>query len=126
MRIRSPISYISRTLPLAISWRSATVGMSRRLAAAPAVAGAARTRPLTGGFGIACAMPATDPAQMHGLFEEAFNAGHLDALMALYEPDAALVPQPGSVAEGTAAIRESLTWFLDRRGPSALHTTPGL
>ena len=67
-------------------------------------------------------MPATDPAQMHGLFEDAFNAGDLDALMALYEPDAALVPQPGAVAEGTAAIRESLTWFLDRRGRITLDT----
>ena len=50
-------------------------------------------------------MPATEPEQMHGLFEQAFNAGDIDALMALYEPDAALVPQPGAIAEGTDAIR---------------------
>jgi uncharacterized protein (TIGR02246 family) len=68
-------------------------------------------------------MPATEPEQMHGLFEEAFNAGDLEALMALYEPDAALIPQPGTVAEGTAAIRESLLWFLDRRGRITLETT---
>lgn len=54
-------------------------------------------------------MPATEPEQMHGLFEQAFNAGDIEALMALYEPDAALVPQPGAIAEGSAAIRESLS-----------------
>jgi uncharacterized protein (TIGR02246 family) len=67
-------------------------------------------------------MPATEPEQIHGLFEEAFNAGDLDALMALYEPDAALIPQPGAVAEGTAAIRDALRWFLDRGGQVTLDT----
>ena len=67
-------------------------------------------------------MPATEPEQMHPLFEQAFNAGDIEALMALYEPDAALVPQPGAIAEGAAAIRESLRWFLDRGGSIALDT----
>jgi uncharacterized protein (TIGR02246 family) len=67
-------------------------------------------------------MPATEPEQLHRLFEQAFNAGDLDALTALYEPDAALIPQPGVLTEGTAAIREALQWFLDRRGQIALDT----
>lgn len=67
-------------------------------------------------------MPATDPNQIHGLFEQAFNAGDIEALMALYEPDAALIPQPGVVVEGTAAIRDSLRWFLERGGRIALDT----
>jgi uncharacterized protein (TIGR02246 family) len=67
-------------------------------------------------------MPATEPEQMHGLFEEAFNAGDIEALMARYVPDAALMPQPGVTVEGTAAIRESLLWFLDRRGRITLDT----
>jgi ketosteroid isomerase-like protein len=67
-------------------------------------------------------MPATEPAQMHGLFEQAFNAGDIEALMALYEPDAALVPQPGAIAEGSATVRESLRWFLDRGGRISLET----
>jgi uncharacterized protein (TIGR02246 family) len=67
-------------------------------------------------------MPVTEPEQMHGAFEQAFNAGDIEALMALYEPDATLVPQPGAVAEGTAAIRESLRWFLDRGGRITLDT----
>ena len=67
-------------------------------------------------------MPATEPEQMHELFEQAFNAGDIEALMTLYEPDAALIPQPGVTAEGSAAIRESLNWFLDRRGQITLDT----
>ena len=67
-------------------------------------------------------MRAARPEQIHGLFEEAFNAGDLDALMALYEADATLVPQPGVVAEGSAAIRDSLRWFLDRGGRISLET----
>jgi uncharacterized protein (TIGR02246 family) len=67
-------------------------------------------------------MPATEPEQIHNLFEQAFNAGDIDALIALYEPDAALIPQPGTVAEGTAAIRDSLRWFLDRGGQITLDT----
>ena len=67
-------------------------------------------------------MPATEPEQIHGMFEQAFNTGDIEALMALYEPDAILVPQPGAVAEGSAAIRESLRWFLDRGGRISLET----
>ena len=67
-------------------------------------------------------MPATEPEQMHGLFEQAFNAGDLETLMTLYEPNAALVPQPGVVAEGGAAIRDALRWFLDRGGQITLDT----
>jgi uncharacterized protein (TIGR02246 family) len=67
-------------------------------------------------------MPATEPEQIHDLFEQAFNAGDIESLVALYEPDAALIPQPGTVAEGTAAIRDSLQWFLDRGGQITLDT----
>jgi uncharacterized protein (TIGR02246 family) len=67
-------------------------------------------------------VPASEPEQMHRLFEEAFNAGDLEALMALYEPDATLVPQPGAVVEGLDGIREALRWFLDRGGKIALDT----
>ena len=67
-------------------------------------------------------MPATEPEQMHDLFQQAFNAGDIEALMALYETDAALIPQPGVTVEGSAAIRDSLRWFLDRRGTITLET----
>ena len=45
-------------------------------------------------------MPASTPEQIHRLFEDMFNAGDLDGLMELYEPDAALIAQPGSVPTG--------------------------
>src|SRR3954447_24201319 len=61
-------------------------------------------------------MPAMELEHMHGLFGQAFNAADLEALMALYEPHAALIPQPGTVAQGTPAVRDALRWFLDRRG----------
>jgi ketosteroid isomerase-like protein len=35
---------------------------------------------------------------------------------------AALVPEPGAIAEGSAAIREALRWFLDRGGRISLDT----
>ena len=57
-------------------------------------------------------MPATEPEQMHREFEQAFNAGDLDALMALYEPAAALMPMPGQVVVGAAAVREALAGFV--------------
>ena len=61
-------------------------------------------------------MPATEPEQIHQLFEQAFNAADLEALVALYEQDATLVPQPGVIVEGIDGIRESLRWLLDRDG----------
>jgi uncharacterized protein (TIGR02246 family) len=57
-------------------------------------------------------MPASTPEQIHRLFEEAFNAGDLDGLMELYEPDAALIAQPGSVAHGREQARAALQDFL--------------
>ena len=65
-------------------------------------------------------MPATEPEQLHRLFEQAFNAGDLEALMELYEPDAALIPQPGVTVAGSDGIRDALRWFLDRQGRISL------
>jgi uncharacterized protein (TIGR02246 family) len=45
-------------------------------------------------------------------FFDAFNRGDLDAIMALYEPNATMVPQPGQAAEGLVAIRKALSRFL--------------
>jgi uncharacterized protein (TIGR02246 family) len=67
-------------------------------------------------------MPATEPEQIHRLFEQAFNAADLEGLLALYEPEAILIPQPGALVEGSEAIRESLRWFLDREGQITLDT----
>lgn len=45
-------------------------------------------------------------------FFDSFNQGNVDAVVALYEPNAKLVAQPGQVAEGHGAIREALNGFL--------------
>src|SRR6266508_4193149 len=65
-------------------------------------------------------MLATTPEQIHRMFETAFNDNDLDGLMALYEPDAVLVPQPGSVARGTEEVREALQRYLALRGRQRL------
>jgi uncharacterized protein (TIGR02246 family) len=57
-------------------------------------------------------MPAHKPEELDELFAQALNSGDLDALVALYEPQACLEHQPGQVATGTQAIREALTGLL--------------
>jgi uncharacterized protein (TIGR02246 family) len=59
---------------------------------------------------------------MHRAFTEAFNAGDADALMALYEPEASLVPAPGHIVTGTAEIREALGGFLALNGRISIVT----
>lgn len=57
-------------------------------------------------------MTARSPEELDRLFSAALNAGDIEALMRLYEPQAALRPAPGQLAQGTAAIRAALTGFL--------------
>jgi len=67
-------------------------------------------------------MPARSPEQLHQFFTEAFNAGDIDALMALYESGASIEPEPGKLVEGTDAIREVLSGFLDLKGKISVET----
>ena len=64
----------------------------------------------------------TNPEQIHRQFEEAFNAGDLGGLLALYEPDAALIPEPGVVVHGLDEISPALQGFLDLKGTINLDT----
>jgi len=57
-------------------------------------------------------MPASTPEELVKTFFDTFNSGNLDNLVALYEPNAMLVAQPGQAAEGHAAIRQALSQFL--------------
>lgn len=57
-------------------------------------------------------MVAKTPQVLDTLFADALNAGDIDALVALYEPQASLMPSPGNVVAGAAAIREALIAFL--------------
>ena len=61
-------------------------------------------------------MRANSPEELHTQFAALFNARDLDGLMALYEQDAALVPQPGAPTVGYDANRGALQQFLDLKG----------
>jgi uncharacterized protein (TIGR02246 family) len=65
-------------------------------------------------------MPANQPDDMPATFEQAFNSGDIDQVLALYEADAVFVPQPGQVVHGLAAIREALQSFLALKLPIRL------
>ncbi len=65
-------------------------------------------RPIKGGT-----VPAKKPEECDALFEKYVNEGNLEALVALYEPAATLIPAPGQVAVGTEAIRSALKPMLD-------------
>jgi ketosteroid isomerase-like protein len=56
------------------------------------------------------------PEQVLKSIVDGINTGNLDALMSLYEPDAAFAPQPGSLARGSAGVRESLAAFIAMKG----------
>jgi uncharacterized protein (TIGR02246 family) len=69
-------------------------------------------------------MAARTPEDLDRLFAEALNAGSLDALVALYEAKATLMPAPDKLVTGSAAIRESLGGLLAGKPKMAL--TPRL
>lgn len=51
---------------------------------------------------------ATEPEHLERLFVERTNAGDVDGLVALFEPDAVMVDDRGRVATGEAEIRRLL------------------
>jgi uncharacterized protein (TIGR02246 family) len=53
---------------------------------------------------------------MNAAFAAAYNSGDIEHLLALYEPDAILAPQPGLRAVGLEAIREALLGLLGLGG----------
>lgn len=62
------------------------------------------------------------PESAHRLFEERFNAGDLDGMLALYEDDATFVRGPGDYVNGRAALAEGLRGFLATKGKIRLDT----
>jgi uncharacterized protein (TIGR02246 family) len=66
-------------------------------------------------------MAAYSPAEIHRLFEHAFNLGDVEALVALYEPNAVLVVA-GQDVIGRESIREAFQNLLPRRGLMTLET----
>ncbi len=56
-------------------------------------------------------MKVTKPEDLHTTYVEAFNSGHIEDVLNLYEPGAAFVPEPGAVLTGLAAIGEAIKQF---------------
>ena len=63
------------------------------------------------------------PEQVLKSIVDGINTGNLDALMRLYEPDAAFAAQPGSLAHGLSGVRESLAAFIGMKGTLDLKVT---
>jgi len=58
---------------------------------------------------------ATRPEDLYPALTGAYNAGDLEALLALYDPKAVFVIKPDRVTEGPAELRAALQRFLDLR-----------
>jgi ketosteroid isomerase-like protein len=56
--------------------------------------------------------PILQPADINPAFAVAYNAGRVDAFLALYEPDAVLVGRHGAEHRGQAAIARDLAGLL--------------
>ena len=57
-------------------------------------------------------MPANSPQEVTNLVAQRLNRRDLDGIMALYEPNAGLAPQPGQVLQGAADIRQGFAGFI--------------
>ena len=62
-------------------------------------------------------MTARTPADVDRLFAEAISRGDVEGALACYEEEASLVPQPGQVVRGTAALREAVGGLIALKGP---------
>lgn len=60
---------------------------------------------------------------VHQKFAAALNAGNVDALTALYLPDAILAPAPGQTVRGRDQIRAALQQFVAAKPTIEIKTT---
>ena len=63
------------------------------------------------------------PEQVLKSIVDGINTGNLDAVMALYEPEAAFATQPGSLAHGIPGVRSSVAAFMAMKGTLDLNVT---
>ena len=68
-------------------------------------------------------MSSETPEQLLKSIVDGINSGNIEALMSLYEPDAAFASQPGTLAHGPAGVRGSLAAFLAMKGRLDLNVT---
>jgi len=63
------------------------------------------------------------PEEVLKSIADGINTGNLDALMRLYEQNAAFAVQPGKLAHGLTGVRESLAGFIKMKGKLDLKVT---
>ena len=63
------------------------------------------------------------PEQVLASVVEGINAGNLEALMTLYESDAGFASRPGSLAHGSAGVRQGLAAFIAMKGTLDIKVT---
>ena len=63
------------------------------------------------------------PEQVLASIVDGINTGNLDSLMPLYESQAAVATQPGSLNHGLAGVREALAGFIAMKGILDLKVT---
>ena len=68
-------------------------------------------------------MSTATPEQVLASIVDGINAADLDALLPLYEPEAAFATGPGSLAHGTPGVRDALAGFIAMQGTLALDVT---
>lgn len=62
------------------------------------------------------------PRDVHQAFATAFNARDLEGMLDLYEPDAAVVPEPGKVVTGSDDLRAAMEGYLALPGKIRIET----
>jgi uncharacterized protein (TIGR02246 family) len=67
-------------------------------------------------------MSAHTPEECDRLFAEAFSAGDVEAILALYEPGAKFVPQSGQAAIQGDALKQVLEQFLSLKATFDIQT----
>jgi uncharacterized protein (TIGR02246 family) len=63
------------------------------------------------------------PEELLKSIVDGINTGDLDALMTLYEAEAAFAGQPGNLSHGLSGVRESLAGFIAMKGTLDLKVT---
>ncbi len=65
-------------------------------------------------------MSARTPEDLGRLFTAALNAGDVEGVLRLYEPQSVLRPSPGQMVQGTAAIHAALLGFAGMKPTMSL------
>ena len=68
-------------------------------------------------------MSAGTPEEVLNSIVDGINAGDVDALMPLYEPEAGFAAQPGMLSHGPTGVREGLAGFVGMKGKLDLKVT---